>query len=122
MKTNHYLKVRKRYGGNHLCLFDLRAILYTSFAMLYITGLADPCGCMRIPGWYVLWFLAGFPQCETLARDQRQVEGRVRLLSPSSLPQAVSPAKPLSSFALTSAGQPSTPTAQLTRGSPTLWP
>lgn len=73
------------------------------------------------PGWYALWFLAGFPQWETLARDQGQVEGRVGLLSPSSLPQAVSSAKHLSSFALTSAGQPITPTAQLTRGSPMLW-
>lgn len=73
------------------------------------------------PGWYALWFLAGFPQWETLARDQGQVEGRVRLLSPSSLPQAVSSAKPLSSFAPTSAEQPITPTAQLTWGSPLLW-
>ena len=98
--------MKEKIWWQSFCLFDLRAILCTSFAVFCVMGLAEPHG----SGFCV------FQQHSPSERHRRELglKGAVRLFPLSHCP------RPFSSLAPASLGQPILPLARLTPGSPLL--
>lgn len=115
LKANYNLKLRKRSDGSHFSLIDFRTILCTSFAMLCIMELADPCGCVpRLIRSLVSDRI--HPVGDTGKRSGRE-EGGSQAIPPLSLLQAMCPAS-LSPWAPASTGQPTLLLAQLLKAVP----